>query len=132
LDVGIFLDGNPIHTEALDIADGENDCRIKQQQDCSGECELSWNPSGTTYGECGWYEPPPWPPDTIPAGCFCQRKGKKSQTAAYTGEEMVSFELDMIGMVQERYETNNYFALNIGTVAARPSTWGRIKSLFDE
>ena len=131
-ELGAFLDGNLIHTEILDIIVGTHDCRTKDEQNCSGDCVLGTGPGGTTYGECDWYEPLRWPPDSIPAGCFCERKSEKSTTTGYSGEEMVSFELDLTGLIQERYETNNYFALNVATVPTNPSTWGRIKSFYDE
>ncbi|UCG52208.1 MAG: hypothetical protein JSW58_01235 [Candidatus Latescibacterota bacterium] len=63
--------------------------------------------------------------------CACIAQCEFEITTAYAAEHEVSVLLDSNGLVHEADETNNYFATAVGTVPARPSTWGVVKALFD-
>ncbi|UCG51060.1 MAG: hypothetical protein JSW58_12775 [Candidatus Latescibacterota bacterium] len=133
-DIGFFLDDAPVYGEPIDVTRSYNNCHVfKTEAECKGECYYSSVPP-IEIGECVWNEAFGPPGDTIPGTewCACEKKAQKSCTVHYSGEDFASFELDPGNMVEEPDESNNSVSVNVTGVAVKPSTWGRIKALFDE
>ncbi len=126
-DMGIFLDGVPVHSSLLEISDVEDICNEKEQVDCYGDCTLQLNPSGSEVGQCRWIN------DTLFVRCHCRKKGTWSPfSASYQGQTTITFELDMGGSIDEPDEFNNYLSISLVPVAVNPATWGRLKKDYDK
>jgi hypothetical protein len=63
--------------------------------------------------------------------CACIARCEIEFTTAYDAEHEVTVVLDPNGFVYEADETNNHVAISVGTVPARPSSWGTLKAMFE-
>ncbi|UCG51061.1 MAG: hypothetical protein JSW58_12780 [Candidatus Latescibacterota bacterium] len=131
-DVGFWLDGVPVGGEPIDVTKSLNNCYVfTTPEDCKGECYFSSVPP-IEFGECEWFESDPMDTIFIAEPCVCTKSFSKTRTVLYSGEDMATFELDPGGVVEELREWNNSITVSVGSVATEPSTWGRIKALFEE
>ncbi len=135
-EVGLFLDGVAMGGEPIDVTKSMNNCHVfKTEIECKGECYYTTVPP-IEFGECKWYSQPPnpGPPDSIVVRpwCACMKDGEISWTVHYTGQDIVTFQLDPANVVWEPDETDNSFSVHIRPVAVKEHTWGKIKSLYVE
>ncbi len=128
-DIAFALDGVVVGVQAIDVTRSLNECRVfLTWSDCKGECYLNLLPP-TEIGECQWYFSV-IPDSVTPEGCFCTKKGTLSSPFAFSGQSIASFVLDGDNLLPEPIETNNSQSLNLGVVTTRPTTWGRMKTLY--
>ncbi|UCG51059.1 MAG: hypothetical protein JSW58_12770 [Candidatus Latescibacterota bacterium] len=133
-DIGLFLDGVPVYGEPIDVTMSTNDCyNFQTEEECKGDCVYSAGPP-IEYGECKWVPRAPNGLDTLPPSWYCVCEESyltPPQTIHYSGEDFASFELDLGNMVEEADEDNNSISVNLTGVAVEPSTWGRIKEIYE-
>jgi hypothetical protein len=123
-DIGVFLDGIPADLSGLEIGCTFGPCFGKEEADCEGDCTVTINGTSAS-GTCIFWKDPQ---DTCFAACVCSAGIRRIWGLSYAGEEMLSFELDLVNTVIEMDETNNSCTIPIGAIATKNSSWGRIKS----